>query len=180
LVVLLLAANLWAWRRLDASRQRAMRAWDDLGRCGQLAEQVIALRNRPGTVAARELAAAELASRVEHAAAAAQVPTSSILRISPEPPQRLGDSGYLEKPTQLHLRQLTLRQLVGLLRELVVSSSSSGGGATGLQPRSLRLVAPREQETGQQWNVEATLSYLIYSPPPHQQHRAGGRAGGEP
>ncbi len=157
LMTLLVCADLWAWGMLASSRSSAQRAQSDSLRCRQLAGQIMQRRSRPNVAAMEELASSELASRVERAAATAQVPAAGIVRISPEPTRRLGDSPYLESPTQLQLRQVTLKQLTVLLQELLKDSSA-------LELRSLRLSAPREQETGPQWNVEAMICHLVYSP----------------
>jgi hypothetical protein len=87
--------------------------------------------------------------------------------IAPAAPRRIGESPYLEHPTQLLLRQVTLAQVFSFLHAL------SDGGSP-LEARSIRLSAAREDPTGTQWTVELTLSYKLYSPIPA---KAGGRSG---
>ena len=90
------------------------------------------------------------------AGAAAQA-TGAILRIGPQPPRRLADSVYLEKPTQVSVRQLTLQQLITFLHDLSDDSSN-------LWVPSLRIRSSQVATVAGRWDAEMTVSYLIYSP----------------
>jgi hypothetical protein len=101
--------------------------------------------------------AAEITGLIEQAAQAAGVGPGSLRRITPEAPQRLGDSAYKEKPTLLALDDVTLEQLVRLVHHLVSSQQ-------GLCPKSIRLSAPRKAAADSAWSAEIVLTYLIYDP----------------
>lgn len=81
----------------------------------------------------------------EGSSGAASIGAESLYRIEPEPARRTGEGPYLEKP------------LVDLLETLA-------GEPGELTVTSLRLQAPHSERLGQTWDVEATLTYLIYSP----------------
>lgn len=157
LAILLLATALWSYGQLARSRKAAVAAVQDLRMCQALVPRLEALKRRPTLVGLQELPATDLTQHVEQAAQRAAMPISCVIRISPEAARRLGDTVYKEKPTQILLRQVTLRQLAAFFLELTKRGS-------GLQVKSLRLSAPREQESGEGWTAEATVSHVIYSP----------------
>jgi hypothetical protein len=68
----------------------------------------------------------------------------------------VGDTPYLQKPTTLELQGVSLTQLASFLYHLT--------SEPGLVVRDLRIRSPRRDDVGSQWNAEATLTYLIYSP----------------
>ena len=83
--------------------------------------------------------------------------TGGILRITPGSPQRIEDTAYKEKPTRVLLKDITLQQLVRLLHAVA-------SGDRRLHPKSLRIAAPRRDNTGPLWTAEIELTYLIYAP----------------
>ena len=98
-----------------------------------------------------------MSRRIEQAARAADFAEGSILRIEPEPARRIEETNYREVPTLLQLRHVTLQQMFTFLHAL--SSESSGLGV-----RDIVLSAPRGEETGDRWTIEATLTYIVFSP----------------
>lgn len=157
LAVGLSAGAAWSAVRLASARQAAHAAAKDLQTCRELAGQIVRLRDRPAVADVREMQAAETATLIERAAAAAKIPAAqSLVSITPETPRRIGESAYKEAPTQVLLRGIGLRQVVAFL--CAISAEGSG-----LRPRSLRLSASREDSAGQ-WAAEVTVSYLIYAP----------------
>jgi hypothetical protein len=148
------AARVWSCSgRLD-SRAAESAARHDLADCRQLAGQIESLRQQPAVAGTTELGAADLSRRIEQAAHSADFADGSIVRIAPEPARRIGETNYLEVPTQLELRRVTLQQIFTFLHSL------SGD----LAVHDIRLTAPRGEETGDRWTTEATLTYTVYSP----------------
>jgi hypothetical protein len=154
IAVALLAGLGWSYARLSDSRASESAARQDLVDCRQLVDRIELLRQQPAVAGATELKAADLSRRIEQAARAAHFADGSILRIEPEPARRVGETNYLEVPTQLQLRRVTLQQVFTFLHAL--------GGE--LAVHDIRLTAPRGEETGDRWTVEATLTYTVYSP----------------
>ena len=154
----LAGAAAWAWSQFAESRDNAQAAVEDLNACRHLASALETLRRRPNLAGAEEMQLAVLAQQIESAARSASLPPSSITRIWPEPARRMGETVYKEKPTQIAVKSVSMRQLVTFLHNL-------SAGASGLSVSSLRLMAPRGQDNQDVWSVEATVNYLIYSPP---------------
>ena len=158
-VVLLTACALvWSHGRMAAARGRTLRAGDDLRQCTRMAGQIALLSKRPTLATDHERLAAETTTIIETSAKASGIPPERLIRISPEPPQRLDDSVYKEKPTLIMLRNVTLKQLVDLAHRLV-------SGDQGLRVKSIRLSAPRADDTGKLWSAELVITYLISDPP---------------
>lgn len=147
----------WAAFRLSAAKNDMRSAEDDIRICRKLATQITELRERPSVAGTRERQTSETATEIERAAAVAKIEVAqSLVSISPELPRRVGDTAYKEAPTQIVLTGITLRQLVAFLSALAMADN-------GLQARSLRLTAPRD-DLGDRWTVDVTVSYLIYAP----------------
>ena len=154
----LAGAAAWASSRFSESRENAQAAAEDLNACRHLASALETLRRRPNFAGAEEMQLAVLAQQIEAAGRNASLPSGSITRIWPEPARRVGETVYKEKPTQIAVKNVSMRQLVTFLYNL-------SAGSNGLSVNSLRLTAPRGQDNQDVWSVEATVNYLIYSPP---------------
>ena len=155
---LLIAAIVWSCRRLANARRAALAAEENLAACRGMVAQIGRHNQRPAMASDHERLAAETTGRIERAAKAARVDARSLVRITPEPARRVGDTAYKEKPTSVLLKGVTLKQLVGLMHRL-------SSDRRGLAARSIRIAAPRAEDTGATWNAELTLTYLIYDPP---------------
>lgn len=161
----LLAAAGWCWRYCAQGQEDAQLSGQEAAECQRLVQRILALRKRPSVAGSEKLESAELSRRIEQAAKSAGIdPTTSLVRIVPESPRLLGDGPYLEAPTNVQLRGLTMQQLFTFLHQL--SSSDAA-----LSTRDLRLSAPREatqqtatDTTQECWEVELTICYLIYAP----------------
>jgi len=158
LAVLLAALALWSYEYLGSRRAMAAAARDDLAACRQLAAEVARLRQGPALACDSERIASEVNSLVETAAREAGLPARSLVRIMPAPAQRLGDTVYKEKPTQVILKRASLKQIVRLLWKL-----ASGESPLGVKALTLRAVQP--QDEADLWNADVTLTYLVYEPP---------------
>lgn len=154
----------WSWGYCAQQRGAALTAAQDAATCQRLAQQIQSLRQRPSIAGSEQLQTTELARRIEQAARAAGIDVAaSLVRIVPETPQRIGEGPYLQAPTSVTLRGLSLQQVLSVLHQL--SSTDAA-----LSTRDLRLSAPREgsdEASGavERWDVELTICYLIYSPP---------------
>ncbi len=159
IAVALLAAVVWSCLRLADARAAALAAGQDAGDCRALAARIDLLRRQPAVAGAQELGASDLSRQIEQAARTAHFPEDSIERIEPESPRRVGETNYREVPTQVRLRRVSLQQVFTFLRCLSADSPQS----SGLHLRSIRLSAPRGEETSDRWSAESTLTYMIYS-----------------
>ena len=157
LIVGSLLLTLWSYGRLSAARGRTLRAMADLRECGRLADEIKKLSEQPERASLNEIREQELTGRIEALAKQIGIEAKQILRIDPEPPRRVGETAYMEKPTRLELERVTLPTLVRFLHELGVEVES-------LRVKDLRLQAPHGEEVGDRWRSEVTLSYLLYSP----------------
>ncbi len=147
----------WSYRRLVSAREALAQANGDLAECRRLAGQIQLCRDRPNVAAEFERVASETAGPIERAARAAGVSPDRLLRISPEPAQRVGDSVYKEKPTRVSLKDVTLKQLVTLVHGLTSADA-------GLRVKSILLHAPNQEDPSDSWTAEVVLAYLIYEP----------------
>jgi len=148
----------WSCAYMSDRRRAALVAFADLGKCYEMAGRIEALNKLPTMAIEHELLAAETTGLIEKAARSAGVPAAGLVRITPEAPVRLADTAYKEKPTQVLLRNVTLKQLVTLVHKLACANQA-------LHPKSIRIAAPRAEETANRWTAEVVLTYLIYDPP---------------
>lgn len=162
------AANRWMF--LQASRTTAQQAEDDLQDVNRVAGYITAMRHRPAIAGSREIEIEELSQRIEQVAKEAHVASGSIVRIWPEPARRVADSPYLEKPIQVLLRNVDLKQIMSFLH-------GASSGSQALSVKSLRIVTPHHQDEAALWTAEVTLAYLIFQPPPSGNLGDSRRAG---
>ncbi len=158
MAALLLLAAAWSYGRYAAARTAAAEGRRGLIRCRGLVRRIDDLRRRPDLAGVRAMQMSELAGKVERAAAAARLPPDAVTRIWPDQPRRGGQSVYKERPTQIALKNVALQQLVVFLHTLTAETP-------GLWVKDLRMTAPRGQESGETWDVQAVVSYLVYDPP---------------
>jgi len=159
----LLAAVLgWCYGAMARARTTAQHAAADLVECRRMAAAIENRSRQPAKASEHEQLATETTGLIEAATRDADIEPRSLIRISPEPPRRLGDTVYKEKPTQVFLKDITLKQLVGLVHNLLASKNN-------LEVKALRLAAPRPDDTTDNWTAELVLTYLIYDPPRKHQ-----------
>jgi len=162
-VLLLILAGLlgvtaaWSYGHMAAARRQAAAAASDTAACSQVAAAIGRLAARPKMASEHERLAAETTSIIERSARAAGIPPERLARISPEASQRVGETAYKAKPTQVFLKDVTLQQLVVFVHTLM-------GANEGLNVKSIRLSAPRVEDTNNRWRAEVTVTYLIYAP----------------
>jgi hypothetical protein len=160
----LISLNVFACLALSESQDRAAQAAQDARLCRQLADRIERLRTRPAIAGSKEQAQEALSQRIEAAARACNINGDNLATIAPEAAARLADTAYLEKPTSVQLRAVSLAQLIDFLCTL--SSDESG-----LRVKALRLTAPHAREDDNRWSVELTVVYLIYAPAPRESSK---------
>ncbi len=154
----------WSYLYLDSARDEAHRASEQTIACRALAASIEVHRDRPVLRDSinQETHADELTGRVARAAHDAGLADDNIDRIEPQQAYRVGDTSYELKPAELDLRNVTLRQVVGLLRALDAPASVSTQERR-LELKDLRLSAPTNG-ADERWAAQATLVELLYSP----------------
>lgn len=161
-ILVVLAMDRW-----NSKRAAAQTATANVEACRQLAMQIANLKARPSRAALESRSTTDFTQRVEKAAQNAGLAQDSILRIDPQPARRVEDTTYLEQPTTLELRDISLQHLTTFLLALTADDSSPIVSA-------LRLTVPRQQATrgeGEPWHAEVTLTHLIFSPETPQFQR---------
>jgi hypothetical protein len=154
---LLAISALWSYRKMAGQQQAAKLAAADLAECRKAADQIEALRRRPALAQQNQRESAETIGLIEKSAKAAGLTEAMLVRTVPEQPLRLGDTVYLEKPTRVQLKNVSLVQLVEMVYRIVTDKNH-------LHAKAMRISAPSAEDTGAQWNVELVLTYLIYEP----------------
>ena len=158
LVALLCGTLVWSVGYLSEQRKAANDAHRDLAEIEAMAGQIEAFRKLPAMAAEHERVSDDVTGLIERIATHAGVPPGCLVRITPEPPARLGDTVYKEKPTQVFLKNVTPEQIVRFAHGLVCSGQR-------LHARSIRLSSPGRDSSGDLWHAELVFTYLIYDPP---------------
>ncbi|MCA9234849.1 MAG: hypothetical protein KDA44_05235 [Planctomycetales bacterium] len=162
LLATLAGTAVWACAWRYGERRTAFRETQaSLQRCTGLAAQIRILRDRPDQAASESRSEQALAEAIERAVKEAGVGIQQIARIEPQPPRRVGETDYLEHATAVQLDGVTLAQLATWLTRL------KQGDLQQLRVSSARIVAPfqtTESAGPETWNVEVTLTYLVYLP----------------
>ncbi len=158
LILLLWGAVLLAAGHMVQQQSDARTAERDLADCRRWAEGIRRCRNLPETAADRVRHSGDIQGAVEREAAAAGVPLSRIVDIAPQPPVRIEDTVYKERPTLVRLEGVTSRQLAAMLHGL--SSAKNG-----LHPKTIHLRQANGSGGEEQWHVDTTLTSLLYDPP---------------
>ncbi len=153
---------LWAYQEMTDQRQAARRAAIDLAECRKAAERIEALRRQPALAQQNQRATNETIGLIEKSAKAAGLTEAMLVRTVPEHPQRLGDTVYLEKPTRVQLKKISLVQFVEMTHRILTDRNR-------LHAKAMHISAPSAEDTGSLWNVELVLTYLIYDPPKIQK-----------
>lgn len=158
LLLLLVILAGWSYYHMESSKRAALRTARELADCVQRAGEIKSLDKGPKRAQSSELAHTDLTRRIEAAAGASQIDLHSLSRIDAMPPRRLAKLPYEERSTRVTLNNVTMQQLVNFLYRL-------SNNTQDLRVKDLKLHAPRGEEVGDQWQADATLSYLIYTPP---------------
>jgi hypothetical protein len=157
LLAMLAVAAYWSVGWMSQQRRLAAQAAEDLATCRRLADDILTLSPPPAAAPATGVGVHELGQRIEDASRKANLAPVSLEGVFPQNARRLGDTPYLQKPTSLVLRNVSLSQLVTFLYHLTDQS--------GWIVQDLRLRTPRGDEHGALWDAEATLTCLMNAPP---------------
>ncbi len=153
--VLLLAITIGSLS-LVGSRSAAVAAATDLHESQRLASRIRMLRAGPTSIAGAAGPEHDLRSRIAAAARSAGMRPASVGSIEEQPARRAGQSAYQARPTRVLLREVSLKEVITFLYALTDS--------TPLTLDDIRLSAPNEADAGPHWNVQATLSTVVYTP----------------
>lgn len=151
----------WSTLRMLSYRQAAIRTAQDLHECRQLVDSIGVLQDQDAVASSGENIARqeqELAQRINEASSKANLTGAWQQSIEHRREVRIDDSPYMRKPAVLVTRGLTLHQLAILLHHLTYESPYTAD--------QLQIRTPPGEETGSRWDVDVTLSYLIYAPQP--------------
>jgi len=157
LAVLLVLTTVWAYGYMASQRDDAAGARANLAACLDLARQIEQFGRRSTIAVNQERVVSDVNAQIEKSARAAGISPESLDRIFPEPSRRIGDTTYKEKPTQVLLRRVTLKQLVTF-------AYAMASGDPPLHVKSIRVSAPRQEDSDDLWTGELALTYLIYEP----------------
>lgn len=160
-IVALMLVTLWSYSRLSNAYTRANEDGGAWAQSDALARQIQALRDQPTIADDRALQKDDMTRRIANAAAAAALDEKRLIAIEHQTARRIGRSAYLEEPTRLTFKDVTLRQVLTTLDTLTNDDSR-------MHVSRLRLTAPRRDTNSEFWNVDATVTYLIYEPTPKQ------------
>jgi len=127
-----------------------------LERMTEDADGVLRLRTAPRIAVERERPNDELLAEIRDAMERADIPEDLWIGNDPLPPMRIPQSPYKRLATRLRFEALPLKGLVQFAFHLTHADPA-------LSVSSLRLNAPRGRDDDT-WDVDLTLSYLIYSP----------------
>jgi hypothetical protein len=155
----------WGGVRVVTARDGAAASARALADSERLARQIEAARGPAAPGGAREVA-----RRFGAAARAAGLAEGSVARVEPGTPARLGDTPFIEHPTAVELRDVSLQQLFALLHALAADDAAGG---PRVRLRDIRLTAPARDVTAAPgddgaadvWAVRGTLTYRAYVPP---------------
>lgn len=159
LTCLLLLTAVWCYGNMTEARVAAVNATDGLAECKHMADQIRRFNDRPAVASDQVQLDTETTGMIQKAARAAGISDDSLKSIDATlAPRRVDDSSYKEKPTHVRLKSVTLKQLVALVHGLAT-------GPNSLRAKSIRMAAPRADDTSSLWSADIDFTYLIYSPP---------------
>ncbi|MDR1480177.1 MAG: hypothetical protein LBJ00_14675 [Planctomycetaceae bacterium] len=140
-------------------RRAAYEAAGNSKACQELSRRIIELKKKPELISGSMSSTSQIAQSVEAAMVQADISSDKLVRIEPRSAKRFEKTPFLEQPSHLELRDLTMEQLIRFLHALSIQNH--------LDTTDLRLHVPRSvaPETGPEiWNAELVLTNTIYSP----------------
>ncbi len=155
----LLLSALWCWREARALNSRQDTHNKLTAQVQQMrgdADVIRQLRAAPRIVAERERPNDTLIAQIRDAMVAAGVPTDGWAGHDPLPAVRIPQTPYKQLSVRVRFEDLSLKVLAQFALNLTQSDST-------LSIPSLHLAAPRGGKS-EAWDVNMTISYLIYSP----------------
>jgi len=146
----------WSWGQMQEQQRIAQITVTDQLNCQILKSEIQAIQESAQTRKPSD-DMNTLVQQIQQAASNAQMPMSHVHRIRPATQRRIGQSPYLEKPTQLSLSNITLKSTVTFLHHLASLQPD-------LQIQSMRITEDRRNPTSDLWQVEVGLANVIYAP----------------
>lgn len=146
-------------------RQQYYASLEDLAAAQSRSPQILALRQKPDRAARESRSQVALAKVIEESATQSGIKAAQIVSIEPQSPRRVADTQYEEYATLVRVEGATLAELA----KLVVTLRGQNTGNYPLSVSSLRIAVPFQAakstgEATEAWNIELTLTYLVYSP----------------
>ncbi len=153
----LLMVTFWSYGRFSAARQRAIEDGDAWAQSDLLSGQIKTLRDQPALANDRALQQDDMTQRIADAAASASLDEKKLIAVEHQKARRIGRTAYLEEPTRLTFKDVSLKEVLTSLYALT-------GDDPRLHVSYLRLAAPRGEGDPMLWSADATVTYLIYDP----------------
>jgi len=149
----------WLHGELGRAHRGALEAASHAKSCREFSDRIIELKKKPELISGTMSSTAQIAQSVEAAMQDAAIPAVNLVRIEPRSAIRLEKTPFLQQPSHLELRDVTMEQMIRFLHVLSTRNR--------LEATDLRLHAPRAVpvDSGPEiWNVELVLTNTIYSP----------------
>ncbi len=149
----------WLSGELGRAYRGAVEASTNAQACQELSRRIVDLKKKPELISGKMSSTAQIAQSVEAAMQESEIPAAKLVRIEPRSAIRFEKTPFLQQPSHLELRDVTLEQLIRFLYALSAKNR--------LEATDLRIHAPRSSssESGPEiWNAELVLTNTIYSP----------------
>jgi hypothetical protein len=164
-VILLASALVFSLMRTLDLRQQYCDGLEDLASRRLRVPQITLLRLKPDRAARESRSQVALAKTIEESATRSGLKPTQVVSIEPQSPRRVADTPYEEYATLVRIEAVTLGELAKLAEAIREESSADHP----LQVSALRVAVPFQtgkstDESVEAWNVELTLTYLVYSP----------------
>jgi hypothetical protein len=158
LIVGLSILTFWLYGELGRAHRGALEAAAMARSSREFSQRIIELKKKPELISGQMSSTAQIAQSVESAMQEAEIPAAKLVRIEPRSAIRYEKTPFLQQPSHLELREVTLEQLIRFIHVLSIRNR--------LEATDLRIHAPRSagMEPGPElWNAELTLTNTIYS-----------------
>lgn len=149
-----------AFEQYQTAQEEAAVSQQRLQKSRQQAAEITQMRDRPAFAATAMEDVSALTTRIAGARRTADIAAQAVDLVDPRSPQRSGDSPYLLRPVAINLRGLRLPQVVQFTAALTDRQA-------GMWVNQLRLAPVRrdaEQDEPELWNVDLTLTQVVFSP----------------
>ncbi len=159
IVSVCLSLGLWCWlegRALASAESSHGNLIAQVEHMAVDAGAIAALRTAPRQATEQKRPNDELLDEVRDSLKAASIPLERWVGNDPSLPVRVPKTPYKRFTVRLMFEDVTLRDLVRFAHHLTAVDPA-------LSISNLRIHAPRESDT-RVWNVDMSLSYLIYAP----------------
>jgi Tfp pilus assembly protein PilF len=155
--IILCGTTFWGYLSLTDAQDSADAAAIDAAAARRSAARIESLRG-PAAGGSRESSGDGIAIGTQIARAAEAAGIDGEPGIHTQPPRKVGNSPYEERPTQVVFQRLTMRQVVTFLSTITTD-------VPGLRVTELRLSGGRESDPADRWEVDATLSSFTLAAP---------------